>query len=97
MKDNTTTTMPDLTDSLPLCAVFSLSDLKVGDRVKMQFAHRYRREFGWDIFSDSDYIVTEIHEKYVQLISCKYGHEGHKLFNVGGKNTREWLVGKYGA
>ena len=86
---------PDLTAQPKLCDVFYLSDLKIGDRVKMQFAHRYRREFGWDIFSDSDYIVTEIHEKYVQLISCKYEHEGHKLFNVGGKNTREWLVGKY--
>ena len=80
----------------PLLAdVYSLSELKEGDKVTLQFAQLYTRQSGWSQFYKRDYFVKKHEGKSVVFQDCQHSHTCHRMFNVGGMNEYEWVVGKH--
>lgn len=79
---------PVLTD------VFSLNDLKIGDKVTIRFAQRYDRKTGWSEFYDADYLVKNNEGKSVVFEHCIHKNNCHRMFNVGNRNSYNWIVGK---
>jgi hypothetical protein len=75
--------------------VFSLDELKIGDKVTIRFAQRYDRKTGWSEFYDADYIVKHNEGKSVVFEHCIHKHTCHRMFNVGNRNSHDWIVGKW--
>jgi hypothetical protein len=78
-----------------LADVFSLDELKNGDKVTIRFAQRYDRKTGWSEFYDADYVVKHNEGKSVVFEHCIHKHTCHRMFNVGGRNSHDWIVGKH--
>lgn len=75
--------------------VLSLHDLNVGDKVTIRFAQRYDQKIGYSEFYDADYVVKHNQGKWAIFEHCEHRRPCHKMFNVGARNSREWIVGKY--
>lgn len=52
-----------------------IKDLKVGHIINVSIAHRFRKEYGWDSYSDHKYKIENINPYSIRGRNIDYEHE----------------------